>query len=174
MVSDGTLVFLLIFLSLVYGRFIYIGETIRGVRDSLALLLSFYIAGEVLLKSESRFWGLLVFILVFYLTAVGYYSFLDIQGKLEEFLSSRETPTKTSLKDSMALIALIILFGVFPGIAVYVATRSIVLSITVDLGTSLFFFTLPDFDKKVFGLVFNAYTVLVVVSSVLLAFGLFV
>ncbi|NJE04547.1 hypothetical protein E3E27_10520, partial [Thermococcus sp. MV11] len=99
---------------------------------------------------------------------------LDIQGKLEEFLSSRENPTKTSLKDSMALIALIILFGVFPGIAVYVATRSIVLSITVDLGTSLFFFTLPDFDKKVFGLVFNAYTVLVVVSSVLLAFGLFV
>ncbi|NJE03966.1 hypothetical protein, partial [Thermococcus sp. MV11] len=117
MVSDGTLVFLLIFLSLVYGRFIYIGETIRGVRDSLALLLSFYIAGKVLLKSESRFWGLLVFILVFYLTAVGYYSFLDIQGKLEEFLSSRENPTKTSLKDSMALIALIILFGVFPGIA---------------------------------------------------------
>ncbi|NJE04349.1 hypothetical protein [Thermococcus sp. MV11] len=108
-----------------------------------------------------------MFILVFYLTAVGYYSLLDIQGKLEEFLSSRENPTKTNLKDSIALIALILLFGIFPGIAVYVATHSVVLSITVNLGTSLFFFTLPEFDKRTFELVFNAYTVLAVASSVL-------
>ncbi len=76
------------------------------------------------------------------------------------------------MSDILALIALIFLFEIIPLVAVYYATNSILLSITVGFGASLPLFTTFDFDKLLFRRVFSIYTVLTVLTTILLALGL--
>ncbi|NJE06416.1 hypothetical protein E3E36_09720 [Thermococcus sp. M36] len=171
MLDEKILVLLLLVFSGIYGLFVYQGKVTKGAKVAITFLLSVYIAGKVLLESESNLWGLLVPVLVFYITTIGYYSLMDINGHLGEFLSRRKGQ-ELNLKNIFALALLIFLFEVIPLIAVYLATHSVLLSITVGLGTGLFFFTLPNFNEIVFKYVFTIYTTLTVVTTILLISGL--
>jgi len=170
MLDEKILILFLFVFSGIYGTFIYQGKTIKGFKNILTFLLSLYIVGKILSESNSKLWGLLAPVLVFYLTSIGYYSLMDIQGRLDEFLSGR-TKQDWNLGNILALTLLLILFEIVPLIVVYLATHSVFLSITVGSGTALFFFTLPDFDKRIFKLAFDIYTILAVVTAILLASG---
>jgi len=52
--------------------------------------LSLYVAGKVLLESDESFWGLLTPVLIFYLTSIGYYSYLELTRCLDSFLEGQE------------------------------------------------------------------------------------
>ncbi|CAD5243203.1 hypothetical protein [Thermococcus camini] len=171
MLGEKLLILSILVFSGIYGVFTYHGDTTKGFKVSITFLLSLYIAGKILLVSDSKLWGLLVPVLVFYLTSVGYYSLIDIDGRLDDFLSGRKRQDWNP-RNILALTLLLILFEVVPLIAVYLATHSVLLSITVGLGTGLFFFTLSNFKKAVFKFVFNIYTILTVVTTVLLVSGL--
>ena len=171
MIDEKILVLLLFIFSSVYGIFVYQGETTKGVKVAITFLSSLYIACKILSKSESKFWGLLIPVLVFYLAVIGYYSLLYISERLDEFLSGKKRQ-KWGVSDILALIALVFLFEIIPLVAVYYATNSILLSITVGFGASLPFFTTSDFDKLLFRRVFSIYTVLTVLTTILLALGL--
>ncbi|AEK73226.1 hypothetical protein GQS_06640 [Thermococcus sp. 4557] len=171
MLDEKLLILFLFVFSGIYGTFIYQGKTTKGFKISITILLSLYIAGKILSESDSKLWGLLVPVLVFYLTSIGYYSLMDINGRLDEFLSGRKRQ-EWNPRNIFALTLLILLFEIVPLIAVYLTTHSVFLSITVGLGTGLFFFTLPNFDKMTFKFVFNIYTILTVVTTVLLVSGL--
>ncbi|MFA4647730.1 hypothetical protein [Pyrococcus kukulkanii] len=173
MLSEKLLVLLFFVFSIIYGRFIYVGKTIKGIRVSLTFLLTLYIAGKVLLESDTGFWGLLVPVLVFYLTAISYYSYLEVTGRLDSFLEGRKK-RKWGLSDALALVVLILLFEVIPLVAVYLATRSLFLSIVVGFGSGLFLFTLPEIDRGLFRQVFNIYTIITVIIAVTLALGVYV
>ena len=72
MIDERILVLLLFIFSSVYGMFVYQGETTKGVKVAVTFLSSLYIVGRILSKCESKFWGLLIPVLVFYLVVIGY------------------------------------------------------------------------------------------------------
>jgi len=152
----------------VYGKLVYAGKTTKGIRISLTFFFTLYMAGKVFLESDTDFWGLLVPVLVFYPTTIGYYTYLEVTGRLESFLENR-MEKKWGLKDVFALMALVLLFSVIPLVVVYLATRGILLSIPVGLESGLFIFTLPGIDTRAFMQVFNLYTAIIIITVVTLA-----
>lgn len=162
MVEGQLLIGFLFIFSIVYGVFIYRGKATKGVKVSITVLLSAYLAVKVLLESTSKFWRLLTPVLIFYLTEVSYCSYDLLSGLDHRY--SNEQKFRLDLKNGIALALLLVLFEIVPLLAVYYVTRNILISITVGLGSGLFFFTLPS-DKKVFKNVFDLYALLLIVTT---------
>ncbi|WP_048151450.1 hypothetical protein [Palaeococcus ferrophilus] len=171
MVREQLLIVFLFLFSIIYGLLIYRGKATKGIKVSITVLLSAYLAVKALLESNPKFWGLLVPVLIFYLTEVGYYSYHLLLGVDLNDSSERRKKFKLDLKNGIGLALLLVLFEIVPLLAVYYATQNILLSATVGLGSGLFFLTLPNFDENVFGYAFDFYTLLASITTMVVIYG---
>lgn len=163
--NDIVILISLFLLSLVYGKVIYKGSTIRGSSGALSFFLSLYIAGKIYIDSGA--YRLLPPFLVYYIVGIGYTSWLSILSNNELNALQEEKPLTWNIK-SLIAFSLLISWSILALVISYRSTNKILPSINIFAGTLI----VPAYvDKKALKRVFLAHLILAMLTSFSLALG---